>query len=394
MTLTACGGSSSDGGTTTESGAAGQESSPGDVLTAGQLSTVLLSPADLPEGYVLSSSTDDEEEDDTDFGTSECAAALEAGIGDDDDSDVVAEVERSFDAGEEAISSLSQSVSSNEDEDALADALDELKGIIDDCDELTFSADGVPVTLSISTLDVPEHGDDTLGIRMRGQVSAFPIEFALGFNRLGHNMHSVFVGGLGEADVPALRAAMDAGFEKLEKAHLVAKDAPVASETPADSPSSSLNTGGPGAYSGTTEDGVEIALALPAPATAPLASDVAAYLQAVGGPFADVTLVQVELTNNSTEETYLGGVTVVGKDGTQVELEDLVGLLNETDDVDPDAYSATGGDLNMQLSDAQLGDLKPRAKGSQLFALRSMAPEDVVDVYVSASYTDVQLALD
>ncbi|MBN1097596.1 hypothetical protein JKP76_17075 [Blastococcus sp. TML/C7B] len=48
----------------------------------------------------------------------------------------------------------------------------------------------------------------------------------------------------------------------------------------------------------------------------------------------------------------------------------------------------------MQLSDAQLGDLKPRAKGSQLFALRSMAPEDVVDVYVSASYTDVQLALD
>ena len=46
------------------------------------------------------------------------------------------------------------------------------------------------------------------------------------------------------------------------------------------------------------------------------------------------------LTNNSSEDAYLSGVTVVGKDGTQVELDDLVGLLNETDDSNPDAYSA------------------------------------------------------
>jgi hypothetical protein len=84
---------------------------------------------------------------------------------------------------------------------------------------------------------------------------------------------------------------------------------------------------------------------------------------------------------------------VVGKDGTQIELASLVEVLNETDDSNPDAYSATGADLNSEASDAQISDLKPRAKGSQLYALRGVAPADVVDVYVNAGGTDVQLGL-
>src|SRR3954453_8724062 len=154
----------------------------------------------------------------------------------------------------------------------------------------------------------------------------------------------------------------------------VAKDAAVTSAAPAAAPSSTLKTGGPGAYSGTSEDGVALELALPAPTSAPLAGEAADYLSSVGGAYADVTLVQVALTNNSSEETYLGGVTVVAKDGTQVELESLVEVLNETDDSDPDAYSATGSDLNSKVSDAQISDLKPRATGSQLYALRGIAP--------------------
>ncbi|MGY1636230.1 hypothetical protein ACI78V_06200 [Geodermatophilus sp. SYSU D00742] len=390
LALTACGGS---GGSSNGSGGGGRESSPGDVLTAGQLSTVLLNPADLPAGYLLDSSTD-EGDGDTDFGTSECATELEkldtTGVG---DSNLAAEVERSFNAGEDAISGLGQFVSSNKDEDALNDGLDKLEGIIEGCGQLTFSVEGQPATLEVSELDVPEHGDDTLGISMKGQISAFPFELAFGINRLGHNVHIVSVGGLGEADLPALRAAMDAGFAKLEQAHTVAKDAPVTSAAPVASPSSTLKTGGPGAYSATSEDGVAIELALPAPTSASLAGEVADYLSSVGGAYADVTLVQVALTNNSSEETYLGGVTVVAKDGTQVELESLVEVLNETDDSNPDAYSATGGDLNSKVSDAQISDLKPRAKGSQLYALRGIAPADVVDVYVNVGYTDVQLGL-
>ncbi len=389
VTLTACGGS---GGSSNGSGG-GQESSPGDVLTAGQLSTVLLSPADLPDGYVLDSSPD-EDDDDTDFGTSECATELEDfAKTEDGDNNLAAEVKRTFDTGKNSVSSLEQSVSSNKDEDALNDALDKLESIIDDCGQLTFSAEGQPATLKVSKLDVPEHGDDTLGISMKGQISVFPFELAFGINRLGHNVHTVFVGGLGAADLPALRAAMDVGFAKLEKAHTVAKDAPVTSAAPAAAPSSTLRTGGPGAYSGTSEDGVAIELALPAPTSAPLAGEVAAYLRSVGGAYADVTLVQVALTNNSSEEAYLGGVTMVGKDGTQIELVSLVEILNETNDSSPDAYSATGGDLNSKASDAQISDLKPRAKGSQLYALRGVKPADVVDVYVGAGGTDVQLGL-
>jgi hypothetical protein len=392
VTLTACSGSDDSSNSSTGAGGGGQESSPGDVLTAGQLSTALLDATDLPNGYVVDTSPD-EEDDDTDFGTSECANALE-GLGDDEeDGDVAAAVERTFGAGEDSVSSLEQALSSNEDEGAVHDAMDELESIIDDCDQLTFSADGMPVTLEVSQLDVPEHGDDTLGIRMKGQISAFPFEIAMGINRLGHNVHMVSVVGLGEADLPALRAAMDAGFAKLEKAHTVAKDAPVASEAPS-APESTLNTGGPGAYRGTSEDGVAIELALPAPSSDPLAGEVATYLTGLGDAYADVTLVQVALTNNSTEETYLGGVTVVATDGTQIELESLVEVLNETDDTHPDAYSATGGDLNMKASDAQMSDLKPRARGSQLYALRGVQPADVVDVYVNAGYSDVQLSLD
>jgi hypothetical protein len=389
VTLTAYGGS---GGSSNGSGG-GQESSPGDVLTAGQLSTVLLSPADLPDGYVLDSSPD-EDDDDTDFGTSECATELEDfAKTEDGDNNLAAEVERTFGTGKDSVSSLEQSVSSNKDEDALNDALDKLESIIDDCGQLTFSAEGQPATLKVSKLDVPEHGDDTLGISMKGQISAFPFELAFGINRLGHNVHTVFVGGLGAADLLALRAAMDVGFAKLEKAHTVAKDAPVTSAAPAAAPSSTLRTGGPGAYSGTSEDGVAIELALPAPTSAPLAGEVAAYLRSVGGAYADVTLVQVALTNNSSEEAYLGGVTVVGKDGTQIELVSLVEVLNETNDSSPDAYSATGGDLNSKVSDAQISNLKPRAKGSQLYALRGVKPADVVDVYVDAGGADVQLGL-
>lgn len=129
---------------------------------------------------------------------------------------------------------------------------------------------------------MPEHGDDTLGISMKGQISAFPFELAFGVNRLGHNVHTVFVGGLGDADVPAPRAAMDAGFAKLDEAHTVAKDAPVTSAAAA-APSSTLKTGGPGAYSGTSEDGVAIELALPASTSAPLAGEVADYLSRLGG---------------------------------------------------------------------------------------------------------------
>jgi hypothetical protein len=390
IALAGCGGS---GSSANGSGGGEQESSPGDVLTAGQLSTVLLNPADLPDGYMLNSSPD-KGDDDTDFGTSECANELEnLAKTEDGDNNLAAEVARTFNTGEDSLSSLEQSVSSSKDEDALNDGLDKLESIIDDCGQLTFSAEGQPATLTVSKLDVPEHGDDTLGISMKGQISAFPFELAFGINRLGHNVHTVFVGGLGEADVPALRAAMDVGFAKLEKAHTVAKDAPVTSAAPAATPSNTLRTGGPGAYIGTSEDGVAIELALPAPTSAPLAVEVAAYLKSVGGAYADVTLVQVALTNNSSEETYLGGVTVVAKNGTQIELESLVEVLNETDDSNPDAYSATGSDLNSKVSDAQISDLKPRAKGSQLYALRGIAPADVVDVYVNAGYTDVQLGL-
>src|SRR3954453_21521907 len=131
VALTACGGSSN------EPGGGGQESSPGDVLTAGQLSTVLLTPADLPDGYVLDSSPDDGD-DDADFGTSECATELEnlskTGGGDDD---LAAEVERTFNTGEDSLSGLEQSVSSSKDEDALDDGLDKLESIIDDCGQLT-----------------------------------------------------------------------------------------------------------------------------------------------------------------------------------------------------------------------------------------------------------------
>jgi hypothetical protein len=390
LALTACGGS---GGSSDGSGGGGQEPSPGEVLTAGQLSTALLSPADLPQGYLVDSSPD-ENNDDTDFGTSECATELEgiakAGDG---DNNVAAEVKRTFNTGKDSLTSLEQSVSSNEDEDALNDGLDKLESIIDDCGQLTFSAEGQPATLKVSKLDVPEHGDDTLGISMKGQISAFPVELAFGINRLGHNVQTVFVGGLGTADLPALRAAMDVGYAKLEKAHTVAKDAPVTSAAPAAAPSSTLKTGGPGAYSGTSEAGLAIELTLPAPTSVPLAGQVAAYLKSLGGAYADVTLVQVALTNNSSEEAYLGGVTVVGKDGTQTELKSLVEVLNETDDSNPDAYSATGSDLNSKASDAQISNLKPRAKGFQLYALRGVQPADVADVYVNASGTDVQLGL-
>jgi hypothetical protein len=93
VALTACGGS---GGSSNGSGGGGEESSPRDVLTAGQLSTVLLSPADLPAGYVLDSSPD-EGDDDPDFGTSECATQLEKlATTDDGDSNLVADAQRSL----------------------------------------------------------------------------------------------------------------------------------------------------------------------------------------------------------------------------------------------------------------------------------------------------------
>lgn len=390
VSLAACGGSGSSGGSSGDKAA--EKSSPGDVLTAGQLSTVLLNPAELPGGYVLDPSPD-EDDDDADFGNGECATELEKISKEDDDSNLAAEVERTFNTGEDAVSSLEQTVSSSTDKDQLADDFDKLASVIDDCGQLTFSAEGQPATLTVSKIDVPKHGDDTLGFRMKGQISAFPFELVFGINRLGHNVHTVFAGGLGEADLPALRAAMNAGFAKLEKAHTVAKDAPVASAEPAAAPSSSLKTGGPGAYSGTSDDGVAVELALPAPDNAPLAAETAAYLKSVGGEFANITLVQVSLVNNSTEETSLSGVTVVTKDGTQVEMEDLVGVLNDTDTANPDAYSKTGGDLNSKLSDAAISSLKPRAEGSQLYALKGVAPADVVDVYVNAGGSDVQLGL-
>ena len=103
--------------------------------------------------------------------------------------------------------------------------------------------------------------------------------------------------------------------------------------------------------------------------------------------------MQVAVTNDSSEEAYLGGVTVVGSDATQIELVSLVEVLNGTNDSNPDAYSVTNGDLNSKASDAQISSLKPRAKGSQLYALRGVKPADVVNVYVDAGGTDVQLAL-
>lgn len=394
LIVSACGGA---GGSDASEGdkPAEPRSEQGGVLTAGQLSSVLLNATDLPEGYQLDASPD-EDEDDTDFGTSECATQLEDFAGQGADANIAAEVERAFDTGEDGFTTLEQSASSSKDEDALKDSLDTFGDIINECGQITFASDGQPATLTVSKVDVPEHGDDTLGVRMKGQISAFSIELVIGINRLGHNLHMVTVGGLGDADMPALQQAMDTGFARLEQAHKVAKDAPIAAAepaAPAASPSSTLRTGGPGTYTATSEDGVAIELMLPAPASAPLAGEVAGYLKSVGGEFADVTLVQVTLTNNGSEEIYPGGVTIVTADGTQTELTDMVELLNDTEEVNPDAYSNTGGDLNSEFSDKQISALKPRAKATQLYALRGVEPADVVDVYVSAGGPDVQLGL-
>jgi hypothetical protein len=383
--LSACGGSSGSSGADTDGGDAAR---PGDQLTAGQLSTVLLQPADLPSGYQLDNSEDDDE--DTDFGTSDCARKLEEFSADDSSA---AEVERAFSAGEDGLSGLEQSASAHPDEDALDASIDEFRDIISGCDQITFSADGVPATLKVSQADVPEHGDDTLGVRMKGQIAAFPFEIVIGVNRLGHNLHMVSAGGLGEADMTALETAMNLGFERLEKAHETDPDAPVASAAPEPDPQSTLRTGGPGTYTGSTDDGVQVELTLPAPEQTPLAAQTLDYLEQVGGEFAGTVLVNVTVSNDSAEQVYLSGVTVVTSDGEQVELQDMIDLLNETYDADLDAYNRAGGDLNDQFSEQQISGLKPNAKASQLYALRTVDPAAVQDVYVSVGGEDVQLGL-
>ncbi|MDQ3484717.1 MAG: hypothetical protein M3445_04820 [Actinomycetota bacterium] len=389
-TLTACSGGD---GSTTGSGGDAAESSPGDVLTVGQLGSVLLDVSDLPSGYQIDASPD-EDDDDQDFGTSECARKLEELAGTEDESPPTAEVSRTFDTGEDGLSGLEQSVESYEDEDALESSIEEFRRIVGDCGQLTFSANGVPATLTVEEAAVPEHGDDTLGFRMKGQISAFPFELVFGVNRLGHNVHTVMVGGLGEADMAALTQAMDTGFERLEKAHEVDPNAPLADPQPAEpEPTSTLRSGGPGAYRGTTESGLTVELDLPATeVTDSLAGRVRAYLDSVGGEFADTQLVQVRVNNTSSEEIFVGGVTVVTIDGQQQDLESMIIVLNETSDLNPDAYSETGVDLNDELSSGQLSSLKPGAKGSQLFGLTTPA-EKIKDVYVNVDGEDVQLGL-
>ena len=81
-----------------------------------------------------------------------------------------------------------------------------------------------------------------------GDARSVPFEIVFGANRLGHNnMNAVMVGGLGEADMTALKQAMSAGFAKLEKAH---KTDPNAAAVTAPEPESTLRTGGAGTYAG------------------------------------------------------------------------------------------------------------------------------------------------
>lgn len=388
--LAGCGSSDSSDGTS----GGGDSSSPGDLLTAGQLYTVLLNVDELPAGYVIDPSPDEDDGEDQDFGTSDCARKLEELTGTEDETPAAAEVTRTFNTGEDGLAGLEQSVESYDDEDALNDSIDEFRDIVANCGQLTFSADGVPATLTVSEANVPEHGDDTLGFRMKGQISAFPFELVFGVNRLGHNIHMVMAGGLGEADMTALTQAMDTGFAKLEKAHETDPNAPAATPAPAEpDPTSTLRTGGPGTYTRQSESGVLIELDLPATDTSPLNGQVLDYLNQVGGEYADVQLVDVRVDNGSTDSTFIGTVTVVTNDGEQIELDSLVMLLNETNDSDPDAYSATGSDLNTELSNQQIDDLKPGAKGTQTFALRVPA-DSIKDVYVNVDFDDIQLGLE
>lgn len=380
--LTACGGSD-DGGSGGSGG--GEKSGPGDQLTAGQLSTVLLSAEDLPAGYRVDTSPDEEDED-QDFGDSECAKELEEL---DDEDDAAAKVERTFDKGKDGLVSLEQSVESYADEDALAADFSATRKAIGACKQITFTTEGMPVTLTVSDLDVPERGDDTIGFRMKGQVSGFPIELLFGIHRLGHNVVGVFSGGLGEASVETLEGALEKSFDRLTKAHTTD---PSATPAAAAAASPTIRTGGPGTYVGQSQSGVEVTLVLPATAKDdPLAGRVDAYLNSVKG-FEDTTLALLTLRNGSQESISAGDVTVVLASGDQLELGDLVGVLNDTDDADPDAYSRAGSDLNDEVSQRSLSDLKPGARGSRLIGVDKPL-DGIQSVYVDVDGEELQLSL-
>lgn len=187
-------------------------------LTEAQLTTALVTQADLPAGYTPDTSGEDDDDIEFKASTPQCQEKYAVLDALDEDEAVQAEVEFQKGEGE---ASLSQSW------EVVDGSLAQLKlefvtvrSLFKDCPTVSLiSKDGTPpINLTFSSLELPKLGDDSLGLMARGEIQGISIRLAFAFVRVDHNMQTVFQGGVGDPDVALLEKVATLGVQRLPKA--------------------------------------------------------------------------------------------------------------------------------------------------------------------------------
>jgi major membrane immunogen (membrane-anchored lipoprotein) len=215
LLLAGCGGSDGSPQATPSSSEPSASETP---LTEAQLKTALVKQADLPAGYVADTSDDDDDDIEIKASTAACQEKYDVLDALDDGEGVKAEA--NFQKGDGR-------VSLKHEWEAVDDSLAELKlefitirSLFKDCPKVSLiSTDGTPpITVTFGALDLPKLGEDSLGLSARGEFQGIKVAFAFAFVRVGHNVQTVFQGGLGEPDLALINKISALGIQRLPKA--------------------------------------------------------------------------------------------------------------------------------------------------------------------------------
>lgn len=186
----------------------------GKQLTKAQANAALLTPEDLPAGWVISKPDTDDDSDDDKVTPERCDTILSALDESTDDAAVEAKVE--FTQKDEVISSISETISSY-DEAIDEDALSDVAAALTECSRFTTVDDeGTRATVTLKPMSIANLGDQSLAFGMTVDLGeGWKIPMSALFINIGHN--SIVVSNLGTSS-KQLESIGNAAIRRLESA--------------------------------------------------------------------------------------------------------------------------------------------------------------------------------
>ena len=183
-------------------------------LTQSQLDAALLTVADLPSGWTLGEASD-EDSDDEKIEPAKCSELIDSM--DADEKDAIAEGEREFNKGGPFGTLMGVSISSYKDK-VDGDRLKEVADAFGSCSSFKGTdKEGVVSDYKVAPLSLANIGDHSLAMTMTVESEGFTLPINVYLVVVGHNVLTLFNGGIAGADGADLETIGKLAMKRVEE---------------------------------------------------------------------------------------------------------------------------------------------------------------------------------